>query len=140
MNRSSLAALVVALMLGSGIAGYLLGRPADRVDTPTQTAAVPQPAPAAPSQPTTPAQPATPTPATPVAAPTQPTPAPAPQTSAAPVPLPQPPAAPDEPFAYRRFALDTSRAEGEACLAFNKPLATTNVNYADYVTITPEVK
>ena len=43
----------------------------------------------------------------------------------APVPLPQPAAAPDEPFGYRRFALDTSRAEGEACLAFNKPLATT---------------
>src|SRR6185436_5229873 len=82
----------------------------------------------------------TPTPATPVAAPTQPTPAPAPQTSAAPVPLTQPPAAPDEPFAYRRFALDTSRAEGEACLAFNKPLATNNVNYADYVTISPEAK
>jgi len=55
----------------------------------------------------------------------------------APLPLPQPAAAPDEPFAYRRLALDSSRAEGEACLAFNKPLATTNVNYADYVTITP---
>ena len=66
--------------------------------------------------------------------------APAAPTSTAPVPLPQPAAAPDEPFAYRRFALDTSRAEGEACLAFNKPLATSNVNYADYVTITPEVK
>ncbi len=56
------------------------------------------------------------------------------------MPLPQPAAAPDEPFAYRRFALDTSRAEGEACLAFNKPLATANINYADYVTITPPVK
>ena len=66
--------------------------------------------------------------------------APAAPTSTAPVPLPQPAAAPDEPFAYRRFALDTSRAEGEACLAFNKPLATTNVNYADYVRIEPEVK
>ena len=130
MNRSTLAALVVALMLGSGIAGYLIGRPADRVDTP-RTATVTQPTPAAPAAP-----PATPT--TPVAAPTTP-PAPAP-TSTAPVPLPQPAAAPDEPFAYRRFALDTSRAEGEACLAFNKPLATTNVNYADYVTITPEAK
>ena len=77
----------------------------------------------------------------PVAAPTTPaTPAAPASTSTAPVPLPQPAAAPDEPFAYRRFALDTSRAEGEACLAFNKPLATTNANYADYVTITPEVK
>ena len=47
MNRSSLAALVVALMLGSGIAGYLIGRPADRVDAPTRTATVTQPAPAA---------------------------------------------------------------------------------------------
>src|SRR6201991_2716793 len=136
MNRSTLAALVVALMLGSGVAGYLIGRPADRVDTPTRTAAVTQQTPAAPA-PTAPAAPATPT--TPVAAPTAPA-APAAPTSTAPVPLPQPAAAPDEPFAYRRFALDTSRAEGEACLAFNKPLATNNVNYADYVTITPEVK
>ena len=74
-----------------------------------------------------------------MAAPTAPA-TPTAPTSTAPVPLPQPAAAPDEPFAYRRFALDSSRAEGEACLAFNKPLATSNVNYADYVTITPEVK
>ena len=47
MNRSTLAALVVALMLGSGVAGYLIGRPADRVDTPPRTATVTQPAPAA---------------------------------------------------------------------------------------------
>ena len=122
-------------MLGSGVAGYLIGRPADRVDTPTRTATVTQPTPAAPA-PAAPATPAAPT--TPVAAPTAP--ASATPTSTAPVPLPQPAAAPDEPFAYRRFALDSSRAEGEACLAFNKPLATSNVNYADYVTITPEVK
>src|SRR4051812_15988761 len=106
MNRSTLAALVVALMLGSGVAGYLIGRPADRVDTPTRTATVTQPTPAAPAAPATPA-----TPTTPVAAPT----APAAPTSTAPVPLPQAAAAPDEPFAYRRFALDSSRAEGEAC-------------------------
>lgn len=123
-------------MLGSGVAGYLIGRPADRVDTPPRTADATQPTQAAPA----PAAPATSTtPATPVAAPTTPA-TPAAPASTAPVPLPQPAAAPDEPFAYRRFALDTSRAEGEACLAFNKPLATTNVNYADYVTITPEVK
>jgi alpha-2-macroglobulin len=136
MNRSTLAALVVALMLGSGIAGYLIGRPADRVDSSPRTAAVP--APAAPAPQVAPVTPATPV-ATPVAAPTAPA-TPAPPASLAPVPLPQPAAAPDEPFAYRRFSLDTSRAEGEACLAFNRPLATANVNYADYVTITPEVK
>ena len=49
MNRSTLAALVVALMLGSGVAGYLIGRPADRVDTPPRTATVTQPTPAAPA-------------------------------------------------------------------------------------------
>ena len=37
MNRSTLAALVVALMLGSGIAGYLIGRPIDSVDRPVPT-------------------------------------------------------------------------------------------------------
>ena len=46
MNRSTLAALVVALMLGSGIAGYLIGRPGDRVDTPPNRRRT-QPAPAA---------------------------------------------------------------------------------------------
>ena len=72
MNRSTLAALVVALMLGSGVAGYLIGRPADRVDTPTRTATVTQPTPAAPA-PAAPATPATPAaPTTPVAAPSAP--------------------------------------------------------------------
>ncbi len=43
-------ALVVALMLGSGIAGYLIGRPADRSRPPARTAAVTQPAPATPAR------------------------------------------------------------------------------------------
>src|SRR5262249_54293573 len=34
MNRSTLSAVVVALMLGSGIAGYLIGRPSDTLDKP----------------------------------------------------------------------------------------------------------
>ena len=92
MNRSTLAALVVALMLGSGIAGYLIGRPADRS---TSSAAHPHgnatdtDAPAARAAPATPAAPRQPP--TPAAAPTRPRPA-----AAA--------AAPDEPFAYRRFS------------------------------------
>ena len=57
-----------------------------------------------------------------------------------PTPVAQPAAAPDESFAYRRVAIDSSRPEAEACLAFNKPLATGDVKYADYVRITPEVK
>ncbi|MBM3650948.1 MAG: hypothetical protein FJX11_24490, partial [Alphaproteobacteria bacterium] len=105
MNRSTLAALVVALMLGSGVAGYLIGRPADRIETPTQTG----PSVAAVPPPVQPASPPRATPTTPVAAPT----APATPPSFAPVPLPQPAPAPDEPFAYRRYSLDTSRAEGE---------------------------
>src|SRR5258706_458144 len=46
MNKSTLSALVVALMLGSGIAGYLIGKPGDSVDRappPTRTATVPAP-------------------------------------------------------------------------------------------------
>lgn len=119
MNRSTLAALVVALMLGSGIAGYLIGKPGDSVDKapPAKTATVATPA----ATPPTPA-------ATPPAA--QPTPA----------PVAQPAAAPNEPFAYRRLAIDSSRPEAEACFAFNKPLATGDVKYADYVRISPEVK
>jgi uncharacterized protein YfaS (alpha-2-macroglobulin family) len=143
MNRSTLAALIVALMLGSGVAGYLIGRPIERLDEQPRIAAVtPAPAPAAPAAPTPTAPPPAATPAS-APTPTATTPATAPSTSSdslAPVPLPQPAAAPDEPFAYRRVVLDSSRAEGDACLAFNKPLATNNVNYADYVTIAPEVK
>jgi uncharacterized protein YfaS (alpha-2-macroglobulin family) len=102
-------------MLGSGIAGYLIGKPGDSVDqSPPRVAATTPPAP----------PPATP----PAARPTAPTPA------------VQPPAAPSEPFAYRRVAIDSSRPEAEACLAFNKPLATGDVKYADYVRISPEVK
>ena len=58
----------------------------------------------------------------------------------APTPAAQPAAAPNEPFAYRRVAIDSSRPEAEACLSFNKPLATGDVKYADYVRISPEVK
>ncbi|MDP2374628.1 MAG: hypothetical protein Q8M36_13415, partial [Reyranella sp.] len=119
MNKSMLAALVVALMLGSGIAGYLIGTPAEQIDRPA---------------PSRTASTATPTPATP-AAPAAPA-----SGSLAPTPIAQPAAAPNEPFAYRRLGIDSSRADGEACLAFNKPLATGDVKYADYVRIEPEVK
>ena len=107
MNRSTLAALVVALMLGSGIAGYLIGRPAQTVDQapPSRTATTtPTPAPMAPT-------------ATPVQAPT---------------PVTRPAAAPAEPFNYRRFTIDSSRPEAEACFAFNKPLVG-DAKYADYL-------
>lgn len=123
MNRSTLAALVVALMLGSGIAGYLIGKPSDSVDRPAPTRSVAAP-PIAP--PTTPPPASTP-------------PAPAPQ-SAAPAPLPQPPALATDPFAFRRVGVDSSRSEAEACLAFNKPLATGDVKYADFIRIEPEAK
>jgi uncharacterized protein YfaS (alpha-2-macroglobulin family) len=119
MNRSTLAALVVALMLGSGIAGYLIGTPGDSLDRspPPRTASTAAPAPATPAVP-----------------------APSASGPTAPTPLVQPAAAPGEPFAYRRLGIDSSRADGEACLAFNKPLATGDVKYADYVRIDPEVK
>ena len=119
MNKSTLTALVVALMLGSGIAGYLIGTPGEQLDRPSppRTASV-TPAPAA-----TPAAPAAPA-----------------SGSTAPTPIVQPAAAPNEPFAYRRLGIDSSRADGEDCLAFNKPLATGDVKYADYVRIEPEVK
>ncbi|MGZ5910080.1 MAG: hypothetical protein ACXWLB_09400, partial [Reyranella sp.] len=91
MNRSTLAALVVALMLGSGIAGYLIGKPGDSVD---QTPPAPRTAVAAP--------PAAAPPAAPAATQT-PSPAPSvtPARSMAPTPVTQPAAAPNEPFAYR---------------------------------------
>ena len=62
MNKSTLSALVVALMLGSGIAGYLIGKPGDTIDRPppARTATTTT------SQPPTPSRPApavTPTPA-----------------------------------------------------------------------------
>ncbi|HEX9556439.1 MAG TPA: hypothetical protein VF991_08095, partial [Reyranella sp.] len=114
MNRSTLAAVVVALMLGSGIAGYLIGRPADSVDQAPPSRTATTTVPAAPSAP----RPTTPTAPTPVVQPT----------------------APNEPFAYRRLSIDSSRPEAEACLAFNKPLATGDVKYGDYVRISPEVK
>src|SRR5690349_7182474 len=118
MNRSTWAALVAALMLGSGIAGYLIGSPADTVDRapPTRTAQT------------------TPT-ATPATAPA------APRPAATPAAQPTPPRpVPVEPFRYSRLSLDNSSAEAEACLYFNRPLAAEKVKYADYLRITPEVK
>ena len=119
MNKSTLAALVVALMLGSGIAGYLIGTPGDSLDRspPPRTASTAAPTPTTPAVPAAPASGAT-----------------------APTPIAQPAGAPTEPFAYRRLGIDSSRTDGEACLAFNKPLATGDVKYADYVRIEPEVK
>src|SRR5258706_12686377 len=106
MNKSTLSALVVALMLGSGIAGYLIGKPTDSVDKaapPARTATAPTPPAAAPQTP------AAPRPA--------PTPAALPTTTPAPT-------APAEAFAYRRLSIDNSAAEADSCLFFNKPLAT----------------
>ena len=130
MNRSTLAALIVALMLGSGITGYLIGKPGNSVDQipPAPRTAVAAPPAAAPPAPPPAAQ-------APSAAP-----AATPARSMAPTPVTQPAAAPNEPFAYRRVAIDSSRPEAEACLAFNKPLATGDIKYADYVRISPEVK
>src|SRR5579872_5375367 len=113
MNRSTLAALVVALMLGSGIAGYLIGTPGQSVDRapPTRGATV------------------TPPPTTTAA-----------NQSTAPTPIARP-AAPDEPFAYRWLGIDTSKVEGEACLYFNKPMLTGDAaKYGDFVWISPDVK
>ena len=57
------------------------------------------------------------------------------------VATPIPAAAPNEPFRYRRLSIDSSSAEGEACLGFNKPLVPADrVKYDDYVRIAPEVK
>jgi len=120
MSRSTLAALVVALMLGSGIAGYLIGKPSDSIDRPSPPAVASTSAPAK----TPPPPPTT-----------------ANSTDAAPVALPKPAAAPNEPFAYRRLSIDASKIEGEACLFFNKPLSDgSSVKYEDYVRITPEIK
>jgi hypothetical protein len=60
MNRSTVAALMVALMLGAGIAGYLIAKPGDTFDrAPTTTASSAKPA--VPAKATTPV--ALPTPA-----------------------------------------------------------------------------
>ena len=125
MNRSTLTAMVVALMLGSGVAGYLIGQPRDSVDhrpvPPVQTATVTPPAPA--PSPTPP-----PPPTTPVVQPTPPATA-----------LPAP--APEEGFVYRRVSIDSTRADGEACFYFNKLLAAPDaVTYGDYLRVTPDVK
>ena len=124
MNKSTLSALVAALMLGSGITGYLIGKPGDSLDRaapPARTATAPAPPPAA-------------APQTPAASSPAPTPAALPTTTPA-------PAAPAEAFAYRRLSIDNSAAEADSCLFFNKPLATGDtVKYADYVRIAPEVK
>ena len=112
MNRSTLAALAVALMLGSGIAGYLMGRPGDSVDKP-------QP----------PRVASTTTPAAPPAS-----------TATAPTPIAQPPSPPSDPFAYRRLGIDSSRTEAEACLAFNKPLATGDVKFGDFIKLEPDAR
>jgi uncharacterized protein YfaS (alpha-2-macroglobulin family) len=114
MSRSTLAALVVALMLGSGIAGYLIGRPGESIDRPSPPAVASTEAPAPPTATNS--------------------------ADTAPVAFPKPAAAPDEPFAYRRLGIDGSKVEGEACLFFNKPLAAGSVRYEDYVRITPEAK
>lgn len=141
MNRSTLTALVLALMLGSGIAGYLIGQPGLSVDAPpgriataSPTGPTGQTAPSAPTSPSSsPASSPAPNPAT--ASP----PAGQASGSAAPAVLPQPAAAPDEPFSFRRLSVDSSRPEGEVCLSFNKPLAA-DASYADYLRITPEPK
>ncbi len=124
MNKSTLAALVVALMLGSGIAGYLIGRPGDSLD---------RPAPPPPTAATSPS--ATPAPAVPATSPPAPT-----AQSSAPAPIAQPPASPSAPFSFRRVAVDSSRSEAEACLTFNKPLATGDVKYSDFIRIEPDAK
>lgn len=118
MNRSTLAALVVALMLGSGMAGYLVGRPGDSVDKPqpprvaSATTSAAPPAPAAPPA----------------------------STATAPTPIAQPPAPPSDPFAYRRLGIDSSRTEAEACLAFNKSLATGDVKFGDFIKLEPDAR
>lgn len=133
MNRSTMSALVVALMLGSGIAGYLIGRPADSVDRaapPARTATTaptPAPSPAPAPAPTQQAQ-----------APAAPRPTPVAQPTTTPAPAPTPPV---ETFRYRRLSLDSANAEAEACLFFNKPLTGgDSVKYADFLRIEPEVK
>ncbi|MEO7370598.1 MAG: hypothetical protein ABIZ69_07040, partial [Ilumatobacteraceae bacterium] len=112
-----MASFVVALMLGSGIAGYLIGKPGDSIDK------------------------ASPPPRTAIATP----PAASQQANstqgAAPTPIAQPKPTPDETFAYRRLSIDSRNPDAEVCLFFNKPLVTADtVKYGDYLRITPEVK
>ena len=126
MNRSTLSALVVALMLGSGIAGYLIGKP-DRLRRHGSTAR--------------PHGNCTGTDAAAAAAAPQRPPRRVRAHAGRPADDSPAPAAPAEAFAYRRLSIDNSAAEAEACLFFNKPLATGDtVKYADYVRIAPEVK
>ena len=94
MNKSTFYALVVALMLGSGVAGYLIGKPGDSLDRP----------PSAQTAQTTTTQPSAP-----------------PRPAVTPAALPA--TAPGEAFAFRRTSIDSSKPEGEACLYFNKPLS-----------------
>src|ERR1700722_18975102 len=124
MNRSTLSALVVALMLGSGITGYLIGKPGDSVD---QIPPAPRTATAAPPA----AAPPAPPPAAPSAAPaTTPTPA----RSMAPTPAAQPAAAPNEAFAYRRAAIDSTRPQTQGRVFFHQPPATGDAKNDTYVT------
>src|SRR5215470_1559654 len=51
MNKSTLSALVVALMLGSGIAGYLIGKPGDSIDRPPPARTATSTQPSAPARP-----------------------------------------------------------------------------------------
>lgn len=120
MNHSTLAALVVALMLGSGVAGYLIGAPGGSIDRPT-----PKPTTTA----TTAAAPASNAPSSP-----------APQPATTQTQISRPSSPPVEPFAYRRVGVDSTRTEAEACLAFNKPLAGGDVKYGDYLRIEPDAK
>ena len=117
MNRSTLVALVVALMLGSGVAGYLGGRPGDSLDRPQP------PRVAATTMPAAPAVPQAPT-----------------SNTSGPTPIAQPPTLPSDPFAYRRLGIDSSRTEAEACLAFNKPLATGDVKFGDFIKLEPDAR
>ena len=107
MNRSTLAALVVALMLGSGIAGYLIGKPGDSVDQIRRTATASQH-----RQP--------PHRRTRRARSAQRPPRPDAGTLDGAHAAAQPAAAPDEAFAYRRVAIDSSRPEAEACLCLQQ--------------------
>ena len=103
MNRSTWAALVVALMLGSGIAGYLIGSPRRHGRPSTANPNGPDHT-DAPHRPNCSRRAAH-----------QPRRRPPSRQPPRPVPV--------EPFRYSRLSLDNSSAEAEACLYFNKPLA-----------------